>query len=97
MGFTQDHPATLSNVPRGMAMVMFAKRPRALVRTGGTEYKKVNTVAARASEKQRVFTDQARTRATTKNTAVNVLASASPMRPLGKGRAGLFTRSTPRS
>src|SRR5215831_4473764 len=35
--FTDDHPATFSSTPRGIAMVTFAQIPRRLVRNGGTE------------------------------------------------------------
>src|SRR5437773_11453457 len=35
--FTDDHPATLSSTPRGIAIVTFAQMPSRLVRSGGTE------------------------------------------------------------
>ena len=35
--FADDHPATFSSVPRGIAMVMFAQMPSRFVRSGGTE------------------------------------------------------------
>src|SRR5438874_1127223 len=37
--FTDDQPATFSNVPRGIAIVTFAQIPSRLVRNGGTEYR----------------------------------------------------------
>src|SRR3954451_18105883 len=35
--FTDDHPATFNSTPRGIAIVMFAVRPRCFVLNGGTE------------------------------------------------------------
>ena len=35
--FTDDHPATFSSAPRGMATVTFAQMPSRFVRNGGTE------------------------------------------------------------
>src|SRR5581483_5315825 len=49
--FADDHPATFSSVPRGIAIVMFAQMPSRFVRNGGTEYRYVQTTATSTSQK----------------------------------------------
>src|SRR5262245_8404733 len=48
---THDQPATFSNTPRGMAIVMFAQMPRCFVRSGGQEYTNVAIAAATTIQK----------------------------------------------
>src|SRR5512143_1806242 len=49
--FTDDHPATFSRTPRGIAIVTLAQMPRRFVRIGGTEYSVVIAPAATTIQK----------------------------------------------